>query len=119
MPILCDEGTSGWGWKQNALVRVDSNTSSVIYTPEYYAVKHFSNRVVSGTKILQYKEKGEDKLPVMVFLTPDNKFLVVAGNFNDTPRQLTVQIKNRTGEKKICIWKSIRDGWQLIWKTQI
>lgn len=93
--ILCDEGTSGWGWKQNALVRVDSNTSSVIYTPEYYAVKHFSNRVVSGTKILQYKEKGEDKLPVMVFLTPDNKFLVVAGNFNDTPRQLTVQIRNK------------------------
>ena len=29
-----------------------------------------------------------------------------------------LQIKNRTGEKKICIWKSIRDGWQLIWKTQ-
>lgn len=37
----------------------------------------------------------EDKLPVMVFLTPDNKFLVVAGNFNDTPRQLTVQIGNK------------------------
>lgn len=55
--ILCDEGTSGWGWKQNALIRVDSKTGAATYTPEYYAVKHFSNKVVSGTKVLQYKEK--------------------------------------------------------------
>ena len=27
--ILCDEGTSGWGWKQNALIHVDSKTEAV------------------------------------------------------------------------------------------
>ncbi|MDD4199379.1 MAG: beta-glycosidase [Paludibacter sp.] len=93
--ILSDEGSSAWGWKQNALVRVDSKTSSITYTPEYYAVKHFSNKVVSGTKVLQYKDKGEDKLPVIVFLTPENKYLVVAGNFNDDARQLTVQLGDK------------------------
>ena len=90
--ILCDEGTSGWGWKQNALIHVDSKTEAVTYTPEYYAVRHFSDKVTSGTKVLQYKEKGDDKLPAMVFLTSDNKYLVVAGNFNDEPRKLTIQL---------------------------
>lgn len=28
--ILCDEGTSGWGWKQNALIRVDSKAGMAI-----------------------------------------------------------------------------------------
>ena len=93
--ILCDEGTSGWGWKQNALIRVDSKTGAATYTPEYYAVKHFSNKVVSGTKVLQYKEKGEDNLPVIVFLTPENKYLVVAGNFNDEPKNLTIQLGSK------------------------
>ena len=90
--ILCDEGTSAWGWKQNALIHVNSKTGAVTYTPEYYAVRHFSDKVVSGTKVLQYKEKGDDKLPAMVFLTSDNKYLVVAGNFNDEPRELTIQL---------------------------
>lgn len=90
--ILCDEGKSSWGWKQNALIRVDSQSGIATYTPEYYAVKHFSNKVVAGTKVLDYKERGEDLLPVMVFLTPDGKYLVVAGNFNDEPRQLTVRL---------------------------
>lgn len=93
--ILCDEGTSGWGWKQNALIRVDSKTSSAIYTPEYYAVKHFSNKVVAGTKVLAYQESGDEKLPAMVLLTPNNKFLVVAANFNNEAKPLTVQL----GEK--------------------
>lgn len=90
--ILCDEGTSAWGWKQNALIRVDSKTGAATYTPEYYAVKHFSNKVVAGTKVLAYREKGEDGLPAMLLLTPDNKYLVVAANFNDDARQLTVQL---------------------------
>ena len=93
--ILCDAGTSGWGWKQNALIRVDSKRGSAIYTPEYYAVKHFSNKVVAGTKVLHYKEKGEDKLPVIIFLTPENKYLVVAGNFNDEPKSLTLQLGDK------------------------
>lgn len=93
--ILSDAGTSGWGWKQNALIRVDSKTNTTTYTPEYYAVKHFSNKVVSGTKVLQYKEKGDDKLPAMVLLTSENKYLVVAGNFNDVPQQLTIQLGNK------------------------
>ena len=58
-------------------------------------MKHFSNKVVAGTKVLHYKEKGEDKLPVIIFLTPENKYLVVAGNFNDEPKSLTLQLGDK------------------------
>ena len=37
-----------WGWKQNALIQVDSRTRKFRYTPEYCAVKHFTNHVASG-----------------------------------------------------------------------
>ena len=30
-PILADEGVSPWGWKQNALIRVDSKQLSYLY----------------------------------------------------------------------------------------
>ena len=35
--------------------------------------------VAPGSKILQYKAKGEDNQPVIIFLTPENQYLVVAG----------------------------------------
>ena len=95
--ILSDEGKSSWGWKQNALIRVDSKTGTITYTPEYYAVKHFCNQVVSGTRVLQYKEKGEDNLSVIAFLTPEGKYLIVAGNYGDVAQQMTVQL----GEKNL------------------
>lgn len=77
--------------------------SNRIYITEYScgswyfcsAVKHFCNQVVSGTRVLQYKEKGEDNLSVIAFLTPEGKYLIVAGNYGDVAQQMTVQL----GEK--------------------
>lgn len=93
--ILADEGTSGWGWKQNALIRVDSKINSVIYTPEYYAVKHYTHFVSQGTKLLTAKESEPDKIPVMIFVTTQNKYLIMVGNFNDISKDVSVKIKNQ------------------------
>lgn len=71
------------------------NSADPTYTPEYYAVKHFSNKVTAGTKILLYKEKDDDNLSAIIFLTSDNKYLLVAGNSNDESRQLTLQLGNK------------------------
>ena len=90
--ILSDQGKSSWGWKQNALIRVNSQNGAMIYTPEYYAVKHFSNKVVNGTRVLKSKETGKDKLPATVFMTPQNKYLVVAANFDDIPQKFVVKL---------------------------
>ncbi len=70
--ILYDGGFSGWGWKQNALIHVDSKTGSATYTPEYYAVKHYSHYVTPGSKVLAYKDRG-DRMPVMIVMTPQKE----------------------------------------------
>jgi glucosylceramidase len=90
--ILSDDGVSGWGWKQNALIRVDSKSKTVTYTPEYYAVKHYSKYIGEGSKIMAFRETGNDKLPVMVVMTPDNKYVVLAGNYNKELKQVSVKL---------------------------
>jgi glucosylceramidase len=89
--ILYDNGASGWGWKQNALIRVDSQKGTAIHTPEYYAVKHYSHFISAGSRLVAFRP-AEDKIPVLVFLTPGNKPVVVAGNFNDEAKPLSIKI---------------------------
>lgn len=59
------------------------------------AVKHYSNMIVPGTKMLQYKAKGEDNQPIIIFRTPENQYLVIAGNFNDNQQKLSVKLAGR------------------------
>ena len=91
---MYDGGFSGWGWKQNALIHVDSKTGTATYTPEYYAVKHYSHYVTPGSKVLAYKDRG-DKMPVMIVMTPQKKQVVIAGNFNEEAKELTVKLGTR------------------------
>ncbi|SDP44022.1 glucosylceramidase [Mucilaginibacter sp. OK268] len=94
-PVLTDSGTSGWGWKQNALIRVDSQNQTAAYTPEYYAVKHYSRYITPGSRLLSFKEAGNDKKPVLVFQTPEGKYVIVAGNFKDTAQRLRIKIGSK------------------------
>ncbi len=94
--ILKDNGQSPWGWRQNALIQVDSKTKTHRYTAEFYAVKHFSNMVPSGSKVLSYVARNETKgMPVIAFMRPDNKYVIVVGNFNDEKRETSIQIRNK------------------------
>lgn len=93
--ILADDGVSGWGWKQNALIRVDSRQGTATYTPEYYAVKHYSHFITPGSILLGYRATGEAKTPVLVYLTPQQKYVVVAGNFNPDATEVTVGLAGR------------------------
>ena len=93
--ILYDGGFSGWGWKQNALIHVDSKAGTATYTPEYYAVKHYSHYITPGSKILSYKAGKDDKTPVMIVMTPQKKQVVIAGNFNGEAKEVTVKLGNR------------------------
>lgn len=91
--ILCDQGRSSWGWKQNALVQVKSANLSFRYTPEYYAVKHFSNLVPSGSRMQGYVPREQTQgMPVIVFQRPDGKYVVIAGNQTGEQRTATVKL---------------------------
>lgn len=88
--ILCDEGESPWGWKQNALIRVDSQTRSYTLTPEYTAVRHYSGFLAPGGQVVAAVPASQGQTPVLAARTQEGKWLVVAGNFNDEARTLSV-----------------------------
>ena len=88
--ILADQGTSAWGWKQNALVQVKSADRSVRYTPEFYAYKHFSHFVAPGTRMVAYAGREHEHTPVLVFRRAGG-YVVTAGNF--TGESVTCNVK--------------------------
>lgn len=94
--LLPDKGTSPWGWNQNALIQIDSKTRKFRYTPEYYAVKHFSHVIAPGSKMIGYYPRNQERnTPVVVYLTPEKKYVVVAGNFDSEPQSLTLKLEDR------------------------
>ncbi|MDO7849968.1 glycoside hydrolase family 30 protein [Hymenobacter convexus] len=93
--VLADGGVSPWGWKQNALIRVDSKTRTATYTPEYYAARHFSHFIGAGTTIVAFREGTADQLPVLVAATAPGRYVVVAGNFGATSKTVAVRLGER------------------------
>ena len=90
--ILCDRGESAWGWRQNALIRVDSRAKTATLTPEYYAVKHYSHFVTAGSKLLGAFGGRTEETPVMVFRNAAGKYVIVAGNRANAERRLTLKL---------------------------
>ena len=114
--ILRDQGRSAWGWNQNALIQVktlDNSTNSHLndssaqpnsqvekssnyqmrFTPEFYAVKHFSNLVTPGSRLQGYVPREQTQgMPLIVFLRPDKKYVIIAGNQTDEQRTATVKL---------------------------
>lgn len=93
--VLKDNGESPWGWKQNALVQVNSKTHKMRYTPEYYAYKHFSYFIKPGTQMVAYSGREYSKTPVVVFRGKSGEFIITAGNFTDNIASLSVKVNNR------------------------
>ena len=48
--VLDESGLSRWNWRQNCLITVDRRSQTVIYNPEFYAMKHFSATVLPGAR---------------------------------------------------------------------
>ena len=91
--ILPDNGESPWGWWQNALLHVDSKSGTFTYTPEYYAVKHFSHFVAPGSRMVGYAPDGD--MPGIVFRTQAGRHIVMAANFGDAQGERTVAVAGR------------------------
>lgn len=90
--LLPKQGTSPWGWNQNALIEVDPETRQYRYTAEYYAVKHFSHYIAPGSKMINYLPKRDNGLLAVVYRTPDGKHVVVAGNLGDAEQTFTLKL---------------------------
>lgn len=93
--ILKDDGISPWGWRQNALIRVDGKTHEVSYRPEYYAVKHFSHFIKPGAVLLAYSP-WRDKTEALCYRNPDGGIVATMANWADTPRAVSFNIAGKT-----------------------
>lgn len=99
--ILQNNGRSRWGWNQNALIQVDSQTGRHRYTQEYYAFMHFSHFITPGTRIIGYnkaaageRQRAKD-LYVVLCLSPERKCIVCAANFSDASISFSVPCGKR------------------------
>lgn len=93
--LLPKQGESPWGWKQNALIELDSETRTIRYTPEYFAVRHFSGTVSPGAEILAYSPAGDSLLSVLVARNPDGRMIVLSSNTSGSGQRLTVKLLGR------------------------
>jgi glucosylceramidase len=56
--ILDETGRSRWGWKQNAMITIDSETKKVTYNPEFFLMKHFSRFIKPGFYKIETSDPG-------------------------------------------------------------
>ncbi len=89
--ILKDNGVSTWGWRQNALIQVNSSTNTPRYTAEYYAFKHYSHLIPPGSRILTV----DNARLVLSAMTPGGAIIVVAGNDEATEKTLTMDVDGK------------------------
>lgn len=93
--LLPKGGMSPWGWKQNALIELNPDTRTYRYTPEYYAVKHFSNVLAPGAEIIGYTPRTEDGVQIIAARNPDGRLLLIGSNGSDAVRAISVKVGNR------------------------
>lgn len=90
---LKEGGISTWGWKQNALVSIDTLHKTFRYNYEYYLLKHLSHFVKPGARRLDTTGGFGD---LLAFLNPDQSVVVIAQNEEEKNRQLTIKIGQKT-----------------------
>lgn len=87
--VLGDECTSSWGWKQNAMVVVDTKSKKATFTPEYYAMKHVSRYVQPGAKKLITMGTDEN---LLAFENTDGSRVVVVYNPEESAKDMTISL---------------------------
>lgn len=87
--VLGDDCTSTWGWKQNAMVIVDSKSRKATFTPEYYAMKHVSRYVQPGARRLVTMGKDGN---LLAFENTDGSKVVVVYNPEEDPREMSISL---------------------------
>jgi glucosylceramidase len=76
-------------WHQNSAVVVNRKTKEVIYTPMYWATRHYSGLVDVGAHLVESSGPYADR---MAFRNPDGSIVVELLNDGNAPRDLRVAV---------------------------
>ncbi|HEX3009079.1 MAG TPA: glycoside hydrolase family 30 beta sandwich domain-containing protein, partial [Bacteroidales bacterium] len=90
--VLDETGKSQWGWKQNSMISVNTQTGKSVLHPEYYLMKHLSHYVKPGSKRLR-TEGSEDAL---AFVNPDGSKVMIVYNRNDTGKSFKIRFDDQS-----------------------
>lgn len=82
------DGVSTWGWRQNSLVSVTAD-GRVIYNPEYYLMRHFSQYVQPGARLLGLA--GSFAGNALAFANPDGSVALQIHNPLSEQREVTFE----------------------------
>lgn len=74
-------------WPQNSAVVIDKTTKKVIYTPMYFATRHFSGLVDRGARLLETSGANPNRI---AFQNPDGSVVVELMNDAPAPTRVTV-----------------------------
>lgn len=89
--ILETPGISHWGWVQNSMVTINKSTGEVVYTPEFYVMKHLSHYVKPGASLLAVS----DNTDLLAFKNPDGKIIIILANSTATDKQQTLKVADK------------------------
>jgi len=82
--ILDETGNSGWGWKQNSLINIDSKKQEVTYNPDYAVIALLSKYMQPGAKrIASYARE------TLISIKKDNKVYLFVQNKSETEKKYT------------------------------
>ncbi len=76
-------------WPQNAAVVVDKTTKQVIYTPMFYAFKHFSYFVKPGAYYVDVIEGADNAI---AFMNPGGELIIVIENKGHNTKPIEIKI---------------------------
>lgn len=76
--IILGDSISTWGWHQNSMFSINSETHEVTRNPEYYVMRHYAHYVKPGAKVLE--TTGHFNSMGKAFRNPDGEIVVVVQN---------------------------------------
>lgn len=92
--VLDDEGKSidsEKPWPQNAAVVIDKNTKKAIYTPMFFAFKHFSYFIKPGARYVEITRGGENAI---AFVNPNGELVICMKNITERSKTISIKFGN-------------------------
>ena len=97
--VLDETGKSQWGWKQNSMISIDSESKKIVYNTEFYLMKHLSAFVEPGS--VKLLATGDTKNGIVFFDQAKNEVIVLAYNEKDENCVLSLNINEKQVEAEI------------------
>ncbi len=97
--VLDEKGTSSWGWRQNSLITINSQTKEITYNPEFYSMKHFGHLIQPrATRV----KVGSSSFPTTVaFQNPSGELVLLFSNSTASPVKAGVQLGNSLAQMEV------------------